>query len=116
MRTVSKGNCVRFEGLSPQIPADRYRRQYGKTKVRLHRYPNGSLALFHSPTRPASYTLEGLHFEPLDQTAAKPDPHHPKSGQFYWLLASTISLQPHDSRNSRMADAKPPGIGDNAAA
>ena len=69
-RTVNKDNCVRFEGLSLQIPADRYRRHYVKAKVRVHRYPNGSLALFHGPRRLASYTPEGLPFEPLDQTPA----------------------------------------------
>ena len=69
-RTVNKDNCVRFEGLSLQIPADRYRRHYVKAKVRVHRYPNGSLALFHGPRRLASYTPEGLLFEPFDQTPA----------------------------------------------
>lgn len=66
-RTVNKDNCIRFEGLSLQIPADRYRRHYVKARVRVHRYPNGSLALFHGPRRLASYTSEGLPFEPLDQ-------------------------------------------------
>ena len=66
-RTVNKDNCVRFEGLSLQIPADRCRRHYVKARVRVHRYPDGSLALFHGPRRLASYTSEGLPFEPLDQ-------------------------------------------------
>jgi len=69
-RTVSKDNCVAFEGKKLQVPADRYRRHYVKAKVRAHRYPDGSLALFHGPRRLASYTPEGLPFEPLDQAPA----------------------------------------------
>ncbi|GAB4167735.1 MAG: ISNCY family transposase [Wenzhouxiangellaceae bacterium] len=65
-RTVNKDNCVSFEGLKLQIPADRYRRHYVKAKVRVHRYPDRSLAIFHGPRRLASYTPEGLPFEPLE--------------------------------------------------
>ena len=69
-RTVNKDNCVRFEGLSLQIPADRYRRHYVKTRIRVHRYPDASIALFHGPRRLACYTQEGRPFEPLDQPSA----------------------------------------------
>ncbi len=69
-RTVSKDNCVAFAGLKLQIPADRYRHHYVKTKVRVLRYPDGSLALFHGPRRLAGYTYEGLPFEPLVQAQA----------------------------------------------
>lgn len=58
-RTVGKDNCVRFEGLVLQIPADRHRCHYVKTKVRVHRYADGSLALFHGPRRLAAYNAEG---------------------------------------------------------
>jgi hypothetical protein len=58
-RTVGNDNCVKFEGLSLQIPADRHRCNYVKARVRVHRYPDGSLAIFHGPRRLASYTAEG---------------------------------------------------------
>ena len=46
-RTVGADNCLRFEGLSLQIPADKHRCHYVKARVRVHRYANGNLAVFH---------------------------------------------------------------------
>jgi len=58
-RIVSRDNCVSFEGLTLQIPADQYRCNYIKAAVRVHRYPDGALALFHGPRRLASYHPDG---------------------------------------------------------
>jgi len=58
-RTVSPDNCVRFEGLILQIPADRHRCHYVKAKVRVHCYADGNLAVFHGPRKLADYNLEG---------------------------------------------------------
>lgn len=58
-RTVGNDNCVRFNGLILQIPPDKYRFHYVKVKVRVHRYPNGSLAIFHGHRKLASYNLHG---------------------------------------------------------
>ncbi len=58
-RTVGKDNCVRFEGLVLQIPADRHRCHYVKVKVRVHRYADGTLAMFHGPRRLANYDVKG---------------------------------------------------------
>jgi len=69
-RTVNKDNCVAFEGRALQIPADQYRRHYVKARVRVYRYPDGTLALFHGPRKLASYTSEGLPFEPVVQDMA----------------------------------------------
>jgi transposase len=54
-RTVGKDNCVRFEGLTLQIPSDRHRCHYVKAKVRVHRYQDGTLAVFHGPRQLATY-------------------------------------------------------------
>ena len=54
-RTVGKDNCVRFEGLTLQIPSDRHRCHYVKAKVRVHRYQDGTLAIFHGPRQLANY-------------------------------------------------------------
>lgn len=69
-RTVGKDNCVRFEGLILQIPADRFRCHYVKAKVRVHRYPDGSLAVFHGPRPLARYEAQGQCLEPAKQDAA----------------------------------------------
>ena len=58
-RTVSPDNCVRFETLILQIPADRHRCHYVKARVRVHRYANGDLAVFHGPRKLADYNHKG---------------------------------------------------------
>lgn len=58
-RTVGRDNCVSFEGVILQIPADTYRCNYIKTKVRVHRYLNGTLAIFHGPRKLATYDRGG---------------------------------------------------------
>ena len=58
-RTVTADNCVSFEGKTLQIPADRYRCHYVKVRVRVHRYVDGSLAIFHGPRKLADYDKQG---------------------------------------------------------
>jgi transposase len=58
-RTVSADNCVSFEGMKLQVPADRYRCHYVRVKVRVHRYPDGLLAIFHGPRKLADYDQQG---------------------------------------------------------
>jgi len=58
-RTVSADNCVSFEGMKLQIPANRYRCHYVRVKVCIHRYPDGSLAIFHGPRKLADYDPQG---------------------------------------------------------
>lgn len=58
-RTVGKDNCVSFEGVTLQIPANEYRCNYIKVKVRVHRYSDRSLAIFHGPRKLASYDPYG---------------------------------------------------------
>ena len=69
-RTVGRNNCISFERLTLQIPADPYRCNYVKTKVRVHRYPDNTLAIFHGPRKLASYLSNGtLMIEPNQQAA-----------------------------------------------
>ena len=58
-RTVGNDNCVRFDGLILQIPADQYRYHYVKVKVRVHRYPNANLAIFHGHRKLVSFNSKG---------------------------------------------------------
>jgi hypothetical protein len=58
-RTVSADNCVSFEGLKLQIPANRYRCHYVRVKVQVHRYLDGSLAILHGPRKLADYDHQG---------------------------------------------------------
>lgn len=58
-RMVGADNCVRFDGMTLQIPANRYRCHYVRVTVQVHRYLDGSLAIFHGPRRLADYDLRG---------------------------------------------------------
>jgi len=58
-RVVGKDNCVCFESLKLQIPPDQYRLHYVKVTVKVHRYPDGSMAVFHGPRRLACYDQPG---------------------------------------------------------
>lgn len=69
-RTVSADNCVRFDGLILQIPADRHRCHYVKARVRVNRYASGALAVFHGPRGLAYFTADGTPItEDLQQAA-----------------------------------------------
>jgi hypothetical protein len=69
-RTVSADNCVRFDGLILQIPADRHRCHYVKARVRVNRYASGALAVFHGPRALAYFTADGTPItEDLQQAA-----------------------------------------------
>lgn len=63
-RTVGKDNCVHFEGLTLQIPSDRHRCHYVKAKVQVHRYQDGTLAVFHGPRQLATYDVQGTYQQP----------------------------------------------------
>lgn len=58
-RTVGNDNCVHFQTMKLQIPSDRYRMHYVRVKVRVHRYLDGSLAVFHGPRKLVEYDENG---------------------------------------------------------
>jgi transposase len=69
-RTVRRDNCVAFEGMTLQIPPDKYRVSYFKTTVRIHRYPDSSLTIFHGTRKLASYHPNGTIITPRKEKAA----------------------------------------------
>lgn len=58
-RVVGKDNCIAFKGLALQLPPTPLRRHYHKVRVRVHRYADGRLAVFHGPRRLADYDTQG---------------------------------------------------------
>lgn len=58
-RVVGNDNCVSFEGMKLQIPADRHRCHYVKVKVAVLRRPDGRLAIQHGPRKLAEYDASG---------------------------------------------------------
>ncbi|TRO83642.1 ISNCY family transposase [Trichloromonas acetexigens] len=69
-RTVGRNNCVTFERITLQIPQNSHRCNYIKVKVRIHRYPDRSLAIFHGPRKLADYHPDGKIKEGQDKAAA----------------------------------------------
>lgn len=59
-RVVGNDNCVTFESMKLQIPAGPQRPHYVKTRVRVHRYVDGTLALFHGPRQLDAYDCDGI--------------------------------------------------------
>lgn len=66
--TVDKDNCVRLKGRVLQIPADRHRCHYVRAAVRVHRYLDDTLAIFHGPRLLARYDALG---KPIDGQEVK---------------------------------------------
>ena len=58
-RIVGNDNCVSFQKMKLQIPPNAYRMHYVKARVRVHKYPDGSMAVFHGPRKLAEYTADG---------------------------------------------------------
>ena len=69
-RRVGNDNTVRYENRVLQIPADRHRHHYVKATVRVHEYPDGTLAVFHGPRRLARYSAAGALLDGPHQQAA----------------------------------------------
>jgi transposase len=80
-RVVAKDNTVRYQGLSLQPPQDPHRFHYVKVTVRVHAYPDGTLAVFHGPRCLARYQPDGRLLEPRPLTqaaAARPTDRTPR--------------------------------------
>lgn len=58
-RQVGRDNCVKWKGLSLQIPPQPHRHHYVKATVRVHEYPDGRLAIFDGPSRLARFDQSG---------------------------------------------------------
>jgi len=69
-RQVGADNCVSFNNLKLQIPKQRHRCHFVKTKVRVHRYLDDTLGIFHGPRCLACYTAQGTLIEELERVAA----------------------------------------------
>jgi transposase len=72
-RVVAKDNTVRYQGLSLQIPQDPHRFHYVQVTVRVHAYPDGTVAVFHGPRCLARYHANG---QLIETGRAHPGPTH----------------------------------------
>lgn len=58
-RVVTRDNTIAFDGLRLQLPESPLRQHWVKARVRVHAYPDGTLAVFHGPRRIARYAANG---------------------------------------------------------
>jgi transposase len=58
-RVVARDNTVAYEGRTLQLPESPVRAHYVKARVKVHQYPDGTLAVFHGPRRLARYSAQG---------------------------------------------------------
>lgn len=67
-RVVRPDNCLSFEGTVLQIPPQRHRCHFVKTKVRVHRYLDDTLGVFYGPRCLARYSAAGQLVEEPSQS------------------------------------------------
>ena len=72
-RVVAKDNTVRYQGTTLQIPQNPHRFHYVKVTVRVHEYPDGTLAVFHGARCLARYHADG---QLIETGRAHPPPTH----------------------------------------
>jgi transposase len=75
-RVVANDNTVRYQGRSLQIPPDPHRFHYVKVTVRVHAYPDGTLAVFHGPRCLARYHADGRLIETGAALSGRRSPSH----------------------------------------
>jgi len=68
-RVVGADNCVSYYRRSLQIPPQRHRQHYVRATVRVHEYPDGSLAIFDGPRCLARFDPEGCSRDLASQAA-----------------------------------------------
>jgi hypothetical protein len=68
-RVVGADNCVSYNGRSLQIPPQRHRQHYVRATVRVHEYPDGSLAIFDGPRCVVRFDSKGRHSDRISRAA-----------------------------------------------
>ena len=58
-RVVGNDNTVRFDNLVLQIPEQEIRYSYSRTTVRVHRYVDGTLSVWHGPRLLERFDAQG---------------------------------------------------------
>ena len=123
-RQVGNDNCVRWQGRVLQIPPSPLRPHFVRGTVRVHDYPDGTVAIFKGPHRLASFppAAEPRAGHGRVTTATRPGrwicgqrsalpttpPAH-NSGQlmrYLWRTRSTRSLHPKEEQERQAREAE----------
>jgi hypothetical protein len=103
-RVVGRDNTVSFEGRKLQLPKSPLGHHFVKARVRVHRYPDGALAVFHGPRCLARYDAEGA---PIASVPTRPS-MTPCSAPSRRGLSSPAFATPTERRPALTAAA--PGV------
>lgn len=68
-RTVGNDNTIKWHGRSLQLPPSRLRPHFVRATVRVHEYPDGTIAVFLGPHRLADYSADGRSSTSIAQAA-----------------------------------------------
>ena len=68
-RTVGNDNTVKWRRLALQLPPSRLRPHFVRATVRVHEYPEGTIAVFLGPHRLADYDAHGRIIESFGQAS-----------------------------------------------
>ena len=75
-------DCVSFECKRLQIPAQTHRCRFIKVRVRVHRYPDGRLSVFHGPRKLADYEPDGALVAQAPTAEHEPRARSAAAGRF----------------------------------
>lgn len=67
-RTVGNDNCLSYEGMKLQIPAQQHRYHYVRAKVQVRIGCEGTISIYHGPRHLADYDQWGQLIEPPKRT------------------------------------------------
>lgn len=94
-RSVGNDNTVRYRNLVLQLPESPLRRHYVRASVRVHEYPDRSLAIFHGPLALARFDAAGkqvVENPPAARPKRRKTAAHPTCG--YVDNASALPTSP----------------------
>jgi len=79
-RVVGADNCVHYRKMTLQIPPSPLRHHYVKMHVRVHHYPDDSMAIFHGPREIGRYCAGGALQQKGQDEPREASPLRPGSG------------------------------------
>jgi transposase len=98
-RTVGRDNTISWAGMCLQLPESPLRRHYVQAKVKVHAYPNGTLAVLHGPRVIGRYSGDGVLL--TEEKPAKPTP----AAKSAVRAASSVAARSSPSRRGLAAPA-----------
>lgn len=91
-RTVGRDNTISWAGMCLQLPESPLRRHYVQAKVKVHAYPDGTLAVLHGPRVIGRYSGDGVLL--AEDQPTKPTP----AAKSAVLAASSVAARSSPSR------------------